>query len=143
MGSLFDILAAPIMLPTKGLLFIFDKITEQVNNELLDDSNIRLQLLELQGLLDSGKITEDEFYEMEEELLDNLDAILAFKEDQQKQGASDEDDEDEEDEDEEENEDEEDESEADRDLEEDGLTGLSAGSIVYTKTADEDKETGT
>lgn len=133
MGSLFDILAAPIMLPTKGLLFIFDKITEQVNNELLDDSNIRLQLLELQGLLDSGKITEDEFYEMEEELLDNLDAILAFKEDQQKQGASDED----EDEDE-------DESEEDRDLEEeDGLTGVSMGSIVYTKDADEDKETGT
>ena len=143
MGSLFDILAAPIMLPTKGLLFIFDKITEQVNNELLDDSNIRLQLLELQGLLDSGKITEDEFYEMEEELLDNLDAILAFKEDQQKQGASDDDDEDE-DENEDEEDDEEDESEADRDLEEeDGLTGLSAGSIVYTKTADEDKETGT
>ena len=111
MGSLFDILAAPIMLPTKGLLFIFDKITEQVNNELLDDSNIRLQLLELQGLLDSGKITEDEFYEMEEELLDNLDAILAFKEDQQKQGASEEDDEDDEDDDEEDEEDQDDESE--------------------------------
>ena len=107
MGSLFDILAAPIMLPTKGLLFIFDKITEQVNNELLDDSNIRLQLLELQGLLDSGQITEDQFYEMEEELLDNLDAILAFKEDQQKLGASDEDDEDEEDEEDEEDQDEE------------------------------------
>lgn len=99
MGALFDILAAPIMLPTKGLLFIFEKITEQVNNEILDDSNIRLQLLELESLLESGQISEEEFYEMEEELLDRLDAILAYKEEQQRRGAID--DEDEEDEEEE------------------------------------------
>lgn len=93
MGALFDILAAPIMLPTKGLLFIFDKITEQVNNEILDDSNIRLQLLELESLLESGQISEEEFYEMEEELLDRLDAILAYKEEQQRRRAVDEEDE--------------------------------------------------
>lgn len=80
MGLLFDILAAPIMLPTRGLTFIFNKITEQVNNELLDDGKVRMQLLELQALLDTGQITEEEFYAAEEELLDRLDAILAFKE---------------------------------------------------------------
>lgn len=80
MGLLFDVLGAPVSLPVRGFMFIFDKIVEQVNNELLDDGKVRMQLLELQGLLDSGQITEDEFFEAEEELLDRLDAILAFKE---------------------------------------------------------------
>ena len=80
MGLLFDVLGAPVSLPVRGFMFIFDKIVEQVNNELLDDGKVRMQLLELQGLLDSGQISEEEFYDAEEELLDRLDAILAFKE---------------------------------------------------------------
>ena len=96
MGFIFDILAAPIMLPTRGMTFIFNKITEQVNNELLDDGKVRMQLLELQSLLDSGQITEDEFYAAEEELLDRLDAILAFKEGELLEAEDDEADEDDE-----------------------------------------------
>jgi len=87
MGLIFDVLAAPVALPTRGLMFIFNKIVEQVNNEMLDDSKVRMQLLELQALLDSGQITEEEFYEAEEELLDRLDAILEFKENQQRRSA--------------------------------------------------------
>lgn len=79
MGLLLDLLAAPIMLPAKGLAFVFEKIREQAENELLDDGKIRMQLLELQTLLDLGEITEEEFYRVEEELLDQLDAILAYK----------------------------------------------------------------
>lgn len=79
MGLLIDLLTAPIMLPAKGLIFVFDKIREQAENEVLDDGKIRMQLLELQALLDLGEITEEEFYKAEEELLDRLDAILAFK----------------------------------------------------------------
>jgi hypothetical protein len=78
-GLLLDILAAPVMLPAKGLLFIFEKIKEQAENELLDEGKIRQQLLELQMLLDLGEITEEEFYQAEEELLDRLDAIIAHK----------------------------------------------------------------
>lgn len=137
MGSLFDILAAPIMLPTKGLLFIFDKITEQVNNELLDDSNIRLQLLELQGLLDSGKITEDEFYEMEEELLDRLDAILAFKEDQQRRG---DDEDDEEEEDENDDDDQDDDQDDDSELAEDRADELGDGMNPMAAQAEDSQE---
>ncbi len=95
MSLLFDVLAAPVALPTRGLMFIFDKIVEQVNNEMLDDSKVRMQLLELQALLDSGQITEEEFYAAEEELLDRLDAILEFKENQQRRSADVGDDEDE------------------------------------------------
>jgi len=91
MGLVFDVLAAPVALPARGLMFIFNKIVEQVNNEMLDDGKVRMQLLELQSLLDSGQITEEEFYEAEEELLDLLDAILEFKENQQKRAAADDD----------------------------------------------------
>jgi hypothetical protein len=85
MGLVFDILAAPAVLPTRGMMFIFNKIVEQVNNEMLDDGKVRMQLLELQNMLDGGQISEEEFYVAEEELLDRLDAILEFKENQQQQ----------------------------------------------------------
>jgi hypothetical protein len=85
MGLVFDILAAPVALPTRGMMFIFNKIVEQVNNEMLDDGKVRMQLLELQNMLDGGQISEEEFYVAEEELLDRLDAILEFKENQQQQ----------------------------------------------------------
>jgi len=74
------------MVPVKSLEFIFDKITQQVNEEMLDEGRVRRQLLELQSLLDAGEISEDEFYETEEELLDWLDAILYYKETLAEQG---------------------------------------------------------
>ena len=81
-GLLFNVLAAPVTLPTKGLLFVLEKIREQVQEEMLDEGKVRQNLLELQALLDAGAITDEEFYELEEALLDRLDAILAFKEGQ-------------------------------------------------------------
>lgn len=127
MGFIFDILAAPITLPTRGMTFIFNKITEQVNNELLDDGKVRMQLLELQSLLDSGQITEDEFYAAEEELLDRLDAILAFKEGELLE-AEDDDDEDEENDDDEDAEDDADDADAEDDAADDAMMSVRTGS---------------
>ena len=79
MGLLWKILSAPIMLPTKGLLFVFDKIREQAETELWDEGKVRQQLLQLQMMLDVGEISEADFYTAEEELLDRLDAIIAHK----------------------------------------------------------------
>lgn len=79
MGLLWDILSAPIMLPTKGLLFVFDKIREQAETELCDEGKVHQQLLQLQMMLDVGDISETDFYAAEEELLDRLDAIIAHK----------------------------------------------------------------
>jgi hypothetical protein len=79
MGLLWDILSAPIMLPTKGLLFVFDKIREQAETELWDEGKVHQQLLQLQMMLDVGDISETDFYAAEEELLDRLDAIIAHK----------------------------------------------------------------
>jgi len=80
MGLLLDILAAPVMLPVKGLFFIFDKIKEQVDHEMLDEGKIQQQLLEVQMLFELGEIPEEEFHQAEEMLLDRLDAIIAYKE---------------------------------------------------------------
>ena len=79
MGLLWDILSAPIMLPTKGLLFVFDKIREQAEHEQWDEDKVHQQLLQLQMMLDVGEISEADFYTAEEELLDRLDAIIAHK----------------------------------------------------------------
>jgi hypothetical protein len=79
MGLLWDILTAPIMLPTKGLLFVFDKIREQAEAELWDEGKVHQQLLQLQMMLDVGEISEEDFYAAEEQLLDRLDAIIAHK----------------------------------------------------------------
>jgi hypothetical protein len=79
MGLLWDILSAPIMLPTKGLLFVFDKIREQAETELWDEGKVHQQLLQLQMMLDVGDISETDFYAAEEELLDRMDAIVAHK----------------------------------------------------------------
>lgn len=86
MGLLWNILSAPVMLPAKGLLFVFDKIKEQGEAELWDEGKVHQQLLQLQMLLDIGDISEEDFYAAEEELLDRLDAIIAHK-----QGLDDED----------------------------------------------------
>jgi len=79
MGLLWKILSAPIMLPTKGLLFVFDKIREQAETEQWDEGKVHQQLLQLQMMLDVGEISEADFYAAEEELLDRLDAIIAHK----------------------------------------------------------------
>jgi len=79
MGLLWNILSAPIMLPTKGLLFVFDKIREQAETELWDEGKVHQQLLQLQMMLDVGEISEADFYAAEEELLDRMDAIIAHK----------------------------------------------------------------
>lgn len=79
MGLLWKILSAPIMLPTKGMLFVFDKIREQAETELWDEGKVHQQLLQLQMRLDVGDISEADFYTAEEELLDRMDAIIAHK----------------------------------------------------------------
>lgn len=79
MGLLWNILSAPIMLPTKGMLFVFDKIREQAETELWDEGKVHQQLLQLQMMLDVGDISEADFYAAEEELLDRMDAIIAHK----------------------------------------------------------------
>lgn len=67
-----DILLAPM----KGLLWIFEEIQNAADQELQNESDaITVQLQQLYTLLESGKISEDEFDRQEAELLDRLDEI--------------------------------------------------------------------
>lgn len=71
-----DILLSPI----NGLFYIFKQIHNAAEKEYLDDEeNITNQLSELYMMLDTGKITEEEFNERERELLDMLDKIEDYK----------------------------------------------------------------
>lgn len=69
-----------LLAPGRALLFIFKKIHETAEDELFDEGPITAQLTELYMMLETGKITEQEFNERETELLDRLDAIREYKE---------------------------------------------------------------
>lgn len=70
-----DILLAPI----KGVMFIAEKIKEQAEGEFLNEEGVRQELRELYMLLETGKISEEEFTEREEHLVERLEAIEEYK----------------------------------------------------------------
>ena len=70
-----DILLAPIKFP----LYVFKKIHEAAESEFTDKDKITSQLRELYLLVESGKITEEEFNKMEAGLLDKLEAIEEYE----------------------------------------------------------------
>ena len=72
MGLLIKLLAFPVMGPVKGLVWIAEKIAEQAENELYDPDKVRGKLIELELRLDLGEITEGEYLQAEEILLDRL-----------------------------------------------------------------------
>lgn len=67
-----DILLAPF----KGLWFIFKKIHEQVREELEDTpEKLQRELLENQMLLETEKITEEEYQKKEKNILERLNVL--------------------------------------------------------------------
>jgi hypothetical protein len=70
-----DILLSPIKFP----LYVFKKIHETAESEFTDKDKITSQLRELYLLVESGKITEEEFNKMEAEFLDQLEAIEEYE----------------------------------------------------------------
>jgi len=77
--SLRNLLLAPITLPVKGLLFVFEKIADAVNQERLDEDKVRGVLMELQLRYELEEMSEEEYLGQEEELLEWLNAIREYK----------------------------------------------------------------
>ena len=77
--SLRGLLLAPVTLPVKGLLFVFEKIAEAVDQERLNEDKVQGLLMELELRYELGEISEEEYLEREEELLDWLNAIREYK----------------------------------------------------------------
>lgn len=69
-----------LMLPAKGLIGIFKKIHEMVEQELSDKTDIRKRLTELQLRFELGEITEEEYEREEKELLAQLEVAGAADE---------------------------------------------------------------
>jgi hypothetical protein len=55
-----------------GLRFVFDKIAAAVDTELNDDTSVREHLLAAQMRLELGEINQDEFDQLEADLLGRL-----------------------------------------------------------------------
>lgn len=70
-----DILLSPV----RGLFYIFKQIHNAAEEEFLNEEDITEQLSELYMMLETGKITEEEFDKKESELLNRLDQIEEYK----------------------------------------------------------------
>jgi hypothetical protein len=62
--------------PVRGLFWVFNEIHNAANEEIgSQKENLTAQLSELYMMLETGRISEEEFDERELELLDRLDEI--------------------------------------------------------------------
>ena len=67
-----------LLFPVTGVLNVFRKIHAAAEQEFADQGDaIRTQLSELYMMLETGRITSDEFDSREKELLDRLDALMS------------------------------------------------------------------
>jgi hypothetical protein len=76
MGLLTGLLLLPLA-PLRGTIWIAEKLAEYAETELNDERAIRRLLLDAEAALESGELTEAEFDEIEDELLDRLEAVRA------------------------------------------------------------------
>jgi hypothetical protein len=79
MGMLIDLLTLPLTGPINGTIWIAEKLLEQAENEMYDEGKVRAKLMEMEMLLDLGDISEETYMAAEEELLERLRDIRAFK----------------------------------------------------------------
>jgi hypothetical protein len=79
MGLLSSLLLFPITGPVHGLQFVLEQIKAQVDAELLDEGHVTAELMAIGLQLDMGEISEEEYAARETELLEQLNAIRAYK----------------------------------------------------------------
>src|SRR3990167_7177259 len=68
-----------LLSPAKGMFYIFKQIHKAAEEEFLDEENVLAELSELYMMLETGKITEEEFNNRESELLNRLEQIEEYK----------------------------------------------------------------
>lgn len=75
MGILFDILAAPLVGPLKGVKWMAEKVDDVVKQTTSNKEKLKSDMLELSMQLELGKITEAEFAKKEKEILAEMDKL--------------------------------------------------------------------
>ena len=74
MGLITGLLTLPLA-PVRGTMWLAERLQEQAEAELYDESAIRAGLLELETLRDSGEVDEDELADAEDAPIQRLFAI--------------------------------------------------------------------
>ncbi|MHB1418075.1 MAG: gas vesicle protein GvpG [Bacillota bacterium] len=64
-----------LMLPARGLIFVFEKIYEEAMREYQDVAAIQRKLIDLELLYELGEIEEDEYEQTQEKLIARLQEI--------------------------------------------------------------------
>lgn len=80
MRLLAELLLFPITGPVRGLEFVVKQIQAELEATILDESRVEAALVNLSLQHDLGEISGSEYETQEEELLDELDQIRAYKE---------------------------------------------------------------
>jgi hypothetical protein len=73
--GLFKALVLLPLAPVQGVVWVAEQLQNQADQMLLDPDAILAELDDWQHAVDAGQITDEEYLEHEEELLDRLDAI--------------------------------------------------------------------
>lgn len=68
-----------LLLPYRGLIGCFKAIKDAAERELFDEERVKAELSELYMMLETEKITEEEFNEREQELLSELEAVAEYR----------------------------------------------------------------
>jgi len=71
MGLITGLLTLPLA-PVRGTVWLAERIQEQAENELYDESAIRAGLLELEETRQSGEVSDEEIDAAEDALLERL-----------------------------------------------------------------------
>jgi hypothetical protein len=80
MGLIADLLLFPVTGPVRGFQFVLEQIRAEADAQLLDEGQLEAELLNCSLRYDAGELSEDEYRQLEAELLDLLDEIRAYKE---------------------------------------------------------------
>ncbi|WP_306328472.1 gas vesicle protein GvpG [Streptomyces venezuelae] len=78
MGLVTFLLTLPVA-PVRGVTWVAQKVLDEAEQEYYDPAPVWQELRELEGRLVRGEIDEETFGRREDELLDRLDEITAFR----------------------------------------------------------------
>ena len=71
MGLITGLLTLPLA-PVRGTMWIAERLIEEAERELDDPANIELQLAEAETRYERGQLSQDEYEQLEDELLRRL-----------------------------------------------------------------------
>lgn len=85
MGLISGLLTLPLA-PVRGTVWLAEKIQEQAEEELYDESAIRAGLLEIEAARQAGTVDEQELADAEDALIERLMAMRGLAEEESRGG---------------------------------------------------------